>query len=287
MVNKVLGSAIASGAAPGRLARAVSLGLLFLLAVSPARAGLKIRPVFRGGVPPSASDMAGGGDLQEIFTVAAEAWERVFKIGGGYWQTTIQFEWTDDINHDLFGKEQLVSQGGNNPVRMTESRVFFNNKPEAPFFADPTPRDSTEYQQFSSYLLEGTAVNRARIFHQATGDAADRIDLLTIATHEIGHALGLDDEYVGLRAKCPGGVCLIEITPPRPFAGLFELVAYNPGPHFIPFSDDEGLIEGQPLMIPTPIAGQRQLISALDALLVAEVSSFPRPNLDPDLPFPW
>jgi hypothetical protein len=38
-------------------------------------------------------------------------------------------------------------------------------------------------------------------------------------------------------------------------------------------------------MIPTPIAGQRQLISALDALLVAEVSSFPWPNLDPDLPY--
>jgi hypothetical protein len=135
--------------------------------------------------------------------------------------------------------------------------------------------------------VAGTTVNRARIFHQPTGDAVGRLDLLTIAIHEIGHALGLDDNYVGLRAKCPGAVCKVRITPPRPFAG-FDVIAYNPGPHIIPFSDEEGeLVEGQPLMIPTSILGTRQLISALDALLVAEVSSFDRPNLDPDLSQPW
>jgi hypothetical protein len=135
--------------------------------------------------------------------------------------------------------------------------------------------------------VEGTTVNRARIFHQPTGDAIGRPDLLTIAMHEIGHALGLDDEYVGLRAKCPGAVCMVRITPPRPFSG-FEVIAYNPGPHIIPSMDDEGIpVEGQPLMIPTSILGTRQLISGLDVLLVAEVSSFDRPNLDPNLSQPW
>ena len=88
-----VGPTMALGTVPCRLACAASLVLFFLLAAAPARAGLKIRPVFIGGEPPSTEDMVGGGNLQEIFQVAAEAWEEVFKGGSGNWDVTIEFGW--------------------------------------------------------------------------------------------------------------------------------------------------------------------------------------------------
>jgi hypothetical protein len=68
----------------------LGLGLVILLATSPAGARLKIRPVFDATEAPPADGIAGGGDLHEIFEVAAEAWERVFDVGGGRWDLTIQ-----------------------------------------------------------------------------------------------------------------------------------------------------------------------------------------------------
>jgi hypothetical protein len=55
------------------------------------------------------------------------------------------------------------------------------------------------------------------------------------------------------------------------------------GPH-IAASYDDG---GNPLMVADPVPGERHLISDLDALLIAEISSFKRPNLGGSLPAPW
>jgi len=246
---------------------------LFALAARPAFAGLHIRPVFIGGTPPEGSLIAGGGNLEEIFQVAAEAWENVFQQGGGKWIVTIEFGW--DALGGQFANEKLLEQGGN-LVRITRSLVRFNNKPPLSegnlgWFADSSPRDNSEYLRFTSDRANvvGGQLNVGRVFSEATGDAADRIDLLTIATHEIGHALGLDYEYTGFAAQFRSGLFL-DITPPRPFAGL-ELIM-NFGPHIDGFGST-------PLMVPDPTPGWRQLISAVDALAIAQASSFDRPDL--------
>jgi hypothetical protein len=119
--------------------------------------------------------------------------------------------------------------------------------------------------------IDGVEVNYGRVFSEATGAAAGRIDLLTIAMHEIGHSLGLDEHYVGFRARFVENL-FAEITSPPPYAGLV-LIVRGQGPHIL---DDENQTA---LMIQTPAPGQRQLISVADALVIGRFSLFDRPNL--------
>jgi hypothetical protein len=171
-------------------------------------------------------------------------------------------------------------------VRITGGLLEFNNAPPDPgFFADPTPRDSTEYKKYSSYLLDEVPLSHGRIFSEATGDAEGRIDLLTIAMHEIGHLLGFDSTYVGyVCAPRDGEVgCFLTITEPRPFAGL-GIPLHPTSNHIYEVFFAQGT---QPLMVIDPEPGERQLISGLDALAVAQLSSFDKPILSPTLPPPW
>ena len=259
-----------------RVVSRIALACLVALgAAAPASAGLKIELVFvDAGLPPKPGLMEGGGNLHQIMEVAAERWEAVLKRGGGDWKLTIEYGWATLRDTSLFAQEFMVEEGGR-PSRITHSCVIFNNQPVPglPFrglFADPTPRDNSEYNQFTSSAenLGDGWLNVQRMFTQGQGDAEDRADLVQIAMHEIGHALGLDGEYSGFKTQS-GNTLALKITAPRPFADT-ELLLSN-GPHI------GG--SGMPLMMQFPEAGARQLISGVDALVAAQLSSFDRPDL--------
>ena len=259
-----------------RIVATIAVACLMALGVAqPALAGLKIELVFVDGAPPpTAPDIAGGGNLQQIMQVAAERWEAVLKRGGGDWKLTIEYGWATLRDPAQFAREEMRDEGGR-PSRITHACVYFNNKPvpgppDRGVFADPTPRDNSEYLSFTSNaanLVDGW-LNVGRVFSQGTGDAEDRADLLQLATHEIGHALGLDGDFSGFKTQS-GSTRKVKITGPRPFAGT-ELLVDN-GPHLEDF--------GTTLMRNTPQEGERQLISGADVLVAAQLSSFDKPDL--------
>ena len=80
-----------------------------------------------------------------------------------------------------------------------------------------------------------------------------------------------------------GRLVVFTITEPRPFAGL-GIPLHPQSNHIYEVFFATGT---QPLMVIDPQPGERQLISGLDALAVAQFSSFDKPILSLTLPPPW
>ena len=268
--------------ARGLLAGIAVAGLTTLGVSQTAFAGLQIDLVYiETPSQPGPPLVEGAGQLRDIMRVAAESWERIFKRGGGNWKLTIEYGW-GRIGPQLFAQEYKVSEGGNNPARINHSCILFNTHPplEKPllgFFADPTPWENSEFREYATQSIPTDVgwVNIGRTFAGPTGHAIDRIDMLQVALHEIGHALGFDDEYSGLRNQFPGSG-QFSIKAPRPYAGFTVFIGAGHIADLLDF----------PLMIYSAPMGTRQLISVADTLVISQFSLFDRPDLsEPSLDF--
>ncbi len=251
--------------------RVLLIFALFFIVVGDASALTIIRD-FIGGTPQA--NVVGNGNLVDIFNEAADQWEASILDPH---IITLHFGWAPVGG----GTHSLNSQGGT-PNRETEGTILFNNDTLSghfQWFLDPTPGLNEEYLSYREDFddLGGGRINTGRVYSHAVGDAADAryTDLLSAALHEIGHAFGMSAANTRFIAESTDGD--IDITTPGFFQGTTIPLALNNfgvTSHFHPF------INGRPAMS-SQSGGERNLLSALDILAMAELSQFNHVNLDP------
>jgi hypothetical protein len=217
---------------------------------------LTIVRVFGGGTP--ASNVAGGGNLTAIFNAAADCWEHHILTSH---TVTINFSW-GALGSGILGQHGLVSQGGA-PNRETAGQIQFTNDATVPWFMDSTPSTAFEYGTYTetSANLGGGLMNVGRIFSAPTGAAVGRFDLVGVAMHEIGHALGLSSANTSFQAE--NGDLDIDVQAPRPFAGAT-----------IPTISGAHLNIATAMMFPSVGPGVRGIASHADIVANAEISEF-------------
>src|SRR5579862_572534 len=183
------------------LALAVLLG-----GTATSQAGLKIIRTPEGGTggtpPPNVS---GGGDIITIFNQAADYWEMAFPDPNQDWTVEFTYGWgavgDGDVNPDRALSAQFTLQtAGGDPLRVQSGLIRFLNDGSVGWFADPTPATNSAYSfvqpegGLAPFFREprDLYLNNGIVFQNPINpDAANHLDLLTIAMHEIGHRLGL------------------------------------------------------------------------------------------------
>jgi len=174
---------------------------IFLTLMSPVEATL-ITPVY------DESYIIGGKNVTDAmksnFNAAVDLWETALPTNNINLKIPVKLSTNfSEFESGLTTYEKKDNTSG----FITEALIEFNNFDQ--WFFDPTPNENSEFDMKSSELNTNSAttdkVNSGR-FGDAILDAAKNVwDFLSVAVHEIGHALG-----IGFNASDPAEYVLYE-----------------------------------------------------------------------------
>jgi hypothetical protein len=245
------------------------LSLVFFFLCASKAPALTIDTHYIGGEAPA--NAAGRGNLNDIVNAAARIWASAYSDS---MTLTLYYGWAatgDAATHTLTAQSV-------NPNREISGMILFNNNGSAPFYLDPTPDSNEEYRRSAeeSQNLGGGYINVSRVLSGPVGEAAGRIDLLSVALHEIGHALGMSIANISFIERSETGV--LSIVNDLPFKGTMIPLAYN-NSGIVAHFDVDTVAYGS---VMTGINGdERRMPSELDILANAQISSFSILTLHP------
>ena len=252
---------------------------------------------FSTGAPADGSAILGGGTLaqaQNVIETAASYWESAFAgsssslswASGGDLTQSISVEWA------ALGGSTLASGGTSFFLPSGEwagGSLTWDNDGSSEFFVDSTPAENSEWGSTQTQNMDfgGGSMNIERVSYDApAGVTRDNSDMLSVAIHEVGHAIGfLGGSYPLIPNNDTGSDGDIDISS-GPFSGAeipytgghtnFEVTSTDPhfpydpggGGFFPPFDYFPNV------MGPSIQTGTRKLLTESDIAFVAQFLEF-------------
>lgn len=281
--------------------------LLMALSLSRASADLTINLDFSNfdtSAPADGHVILGGAtraQAQSVIGAAGTYWESVFASSSSSlpWATGGNLTQDISVGWASHGGSTLATGGtgwflsGDPTVDGSwagNASLTWDNDGSSTFFVDTTPFDNSEWNQSSErdITFEGVSMNAERVHYDAPAGstARDNTDMLSVAIHEIGHALGFLGTFPAFAASDTGSDNDIDITS-GVFAGAeipilgghtdFELLTPAGGD----FPNDPGggsffnqFDYGPNVMSPGIVGGTRKLLTEADIAITAQFLGF-------------
>lgn len=149
------------------------------------------------------------GTARHLITAAANMWEDWIEDTH---TLTLTIDWSP-IGGSTLAQHGLTGQGGS-PHRETSGNIQFDSGRN--WFIDSTPLDNSEFNMQETIWRDVSAANRTAWFngtaldvfevgYQGGGGPAGTFDLLSVALHEMGHALGMSAANTATQSQTSDG----------------------------------------------------------------------------------